>query len=262
MPEHARVESRPVVALRLVRRALRADVIRRGQRRAEPDPRGDDAGQDSGSERPPAGRDRQRRVRGNMSLVLDEPIDTGRREPATVLDPDDATAQELVTDRSATGPTHPAPLTAPEATPHTGPPAAPEPTIGEDLAAARRAMDQSVDDLSARTRIRGHVIEAIEEDDFGPCGGDFYARGHLRTLCSALGLDPDPVLQRYERDHAREPVDARTVFEAELGSAGAIRGVGHGPNWAALVTAVLVVVLLWAVVTYFTDGAALGASPY
>ena len=60
-----------------------------------------------------------------------------------------------------------------------------DPVIGPELAAARTRLGLSVDQLADRTRIRPHVIESIEVDDFAPCGGDFYARGHLRTLARA-----------------------------------------------------------------------------
>ena len=62
-----------------------------------------------------------------------------------------------------------------------------DPVIGPELAAARTRLGLSVDQLAERTRIRPHVIESIEVDDFAPCGGDFYARGHLRTLARVLG---------------------------------------------------------------------------
>ncbi|CAL9415417.1 hypothetical protein SUDANB121_01757 [Nocardiopsis dassonvillei] len=75
-------------------------------------------------------------------------------------------------------------------------------TIGHTLAAARVAAGFTVADLSVRTRIREPVLKAIEQEDFVPCGGDFYARGHIRGLCRALGLDPAPLLEEFEREHA------------------------------------------------------------
>ncbi len=65
-----------------------------------------------------------------------------------------------------------------------------DPVIGPELAAARTRVGLSVDELADRTRIRPHVIESIEVDDFAPCGGDFYARGHIRTLARVLGTRP------------------------------------------------------------------------
>ncbi len=131
-----------------------------------------------------------------------------------------------------------------------------DPVVGPDVAAARTRLGLTVDQLAERTRIRPHVIESIEVDDFAPCGGDFYARGHLRTLARVLGIDVVPLLHRYDERYAHEPVDARRVFEAELASAGArtrpsrLRG---GPNWSVLVAAFMAVVLCWSVAQLVLD---------
>lgn len=129
-----------------------------------------------------------------------------------------------------------------------------DPIIGPELAAARSRLGLSVDDLGDRTRIRPHVIESIEVDDFVPCGGDFYARGHLRTLARILGKDVDPLLARFEERYATAPVTARRVFEAELatGTTGAMRSTVGGANWGLLVGTVLALVLTWGVVRLFT----------
>jgi len=81
-------------------------------------------------------------------------------------------------------------------------------TIGQTLSAARLAAGFTVADLSARTRVRESVLEGIEEEDFVPCGGDFYARGHIRGLSRALGLDPAPLLAEYDREHASSDAPA------------------------------------------------------
>jgi cytoskeletal protein RodZ len=130
-----------------------------------------------------------------------------------------------------------------------------EPVIGPQLAAARERLRLSVDQLAERTRIRPHVIEAIEIDDFVPCGGDFYARGHLRTLARVLGVDVAPLLDTYDESYADAPIDPRRVFEAELASGrhGPLRGVRGGPNWSVIVAAVMTVVLAWSVARLVMD---------
>lgn len=133
---------------------------------------------------------------------------------------------------------------------------APDPVIGPELAAARTRLGLSVDQLADRTRIRAHVIEAVEVDDFTPCGGDFYARGHLRTLARVLGIDAGPLVAAYDERYADAPVSPRTVFEAELGSVGALRGTRGGPNWSVLVAAVMALVLAWSVARLVTDSPA------
>ena len=93
-----------------------------------------------------------------------------------------------------------------------------DPVIGPEFAAARTRLGLTVDELAERTRIRPHVIESIEVDDFAPCGGDFYARGHLRTLARVLGVDAAPLLAAYDERYADAPINPRRVFEAELAS--------------------------------------------
>jgi hypothetical protein len=130
-----------------------------------------------------------------------------------------------------------------------------DPVIGPQLAAARTRIALTVDQLADRTRIRPHVIEAIEVDDFAPCGGDFYARGHLRTLARVLGIDAAPLLTAYDEKYADAPIDPRRVFEAELstGGHGSIRGTRGGPNWSVLVAAVMALVLAWSIARLIMD---------
>lgn len=129
-----------------------------------------------------------------------------------------------------------------------------DPVIGPELTAARTRLGLSVDELAERTRIRPHVIESIEVDDFAPCGGDFYARGHLRTLARVLGTDPAPLLTTFDERYATAPINARRVFEAELatGMRGSMRSTVGGPNWGLLIGVVLALLLVWGVVRFFS----------
>jgi hypothetical protein len=129
-----------------------------------------------------------------------------------------------------------------------------DPVIGPEFAGARERLGLSVDQLADRTRIRPHVIEAIEVDDFSACGGDFYARGHLRTLARVLGVEVAPILATYDERYADAPIDPRRVFEAELAGAGSIRATRGGPNWSVLVAAVMALVLCWSVARLVTGG--------
>ena len=130
-----------------------------------------------------------------------------------------------------------------------------DPVIGPELAASRTRVGLSVDELAERTRIRPHVIESIEVDDFTPCGGDFYARGHIRTLARVLGKDPVPMLEVFDARYAKAPINARKVFEAELatGMGGQMRRPYGGASWTGLIATVLVLVLVWAMVRLFAD---------
>jgi len=71
-------------------------------------------------------------------------------------------------------------------------------SIGESLAEARRQAGLTVGQVSQETRIRESIIRAIEQGDFTPCGGDFYARGHIRAIAEAVGVDPGPLIEEFD----------------------------------------------------------------
>jgi hypothetical protein len=130
-----------------------------------------------------------------------------------------------------------------------------EAVIGPLIAAARHRARLSIDTLSDRTRIRPHVLECIEVDDFEACGGDFYARGHLRTLARIFGLDAEQLLDLYADRYAKAEIEARQVFEAELatGIGGGVRATYTGPRWSLLAACVLALAGVWGVARVFND---------
>jgi cytoskeletal protein RodZ len=87
-------------------------------------------------------------------------------------------------------------------------------SIGESLAETRRQAGLSVTQVSEQTRIRESIIRDIEQDDFSQCGGDFYARGHIRGIAGAVGLDPVPLIRAYDTEHGPPgSIRAADVFE-------------------------------------------------
>ncbi|MEY9485860.1 cytoskeleton protein RodZ [Streptomyces calvus] len=115
------------------------------------------------------------------------------------------------------------------------------PSVGHALRQARIAAGLTVDDVSNATRVRITIVHAIEADDFARCGGDVYARGHIRTLAKAVRLDPAPLIAQYETEHGGgrpAPTPAAPLFEAER-----IRPERRGPNWTAAMVAAIVVVI-------------------
>lgn len=113
-------------------------------------------------------------------------------------------------------------------------------SIGRTLRQARIAAGLTVDDVSSATRVRIAIVHAIEADNFAPCGGDVYARGHIRTLARAVRLDPAPLLAQFDAEHGGRPAPtpAAPLFEAER-----IRPERRGPNWTAAMVAAIVAVI-------------------
>jgi len=74
-------------------------------------------------------------------------------------------------------------------------------SIGEALAEARREAGLTVAQVSQRTRIRQTIIRGIEGDDYSVCGGDFYARGHIRSIAKVVAADPGPLIKEFDTTH-------------------------------------------------------------
>jgi Helix-turn-helix domain len=110
-------------------------------------------------------------------------------------------------------------------------------TIGETLAKARRDAGLTVTQVSERTRIRETIIRGIEQDDYAACGGDFYARGHIRSIARVVRADPVPLIAEYDATlRAPEEITAAEALEPTM----PIRAVGrHRTNWTAILGVVL-----------------------
>ncbi|MGW0547996.1 helix-turn-helix domain-containing protein [Streptomyces altiplanensis] len=129
--------------------------------------------------------------------------------------------------------------------------------IGRALQQARVAAGLTVDEVSGSTRVRVPIVHAIEQDDFSRCGGDVYARGHIRMLARAVGLDPDALVAQYDAAHGGrpEPTPAAPLFEAER-----IRPESRRPNWTAAMVAAIVAVVGFVGFTLFNGADGSGGS--
>jgi hypothetical protein len=91
--------------------------------------------------------------------------------------------------------------------------------IGGALGEARTSSGLSIAQVSERTRIRETIIRSIELDDYSACGGDYYARGHIRAIARVVGTDPVPLIEEYDAAHMPPPEPAEPAESAD------------GPGW-------------------------------
>ena len=123
--------------------------------------------------------------------------------------------------------------------------------IGEALAQARHQAGLTAAEVSQRTRIREALIRDIENNDYSACGGDFYARGHIRAIAKATGAAPESLIREF--DATRQMPQALTLADIfhdtpatpiMPGTAATTRG-RHRPNKTkALAVGVLAAFLL------------------
>jgi cytoskeletal protein RodZ len=113
-------------------------------------------------------------------------------------------------------------------------------SIGDALADARRQAGLTITQVSQRTCIRETIIRGIEHGDFSACGGDFYARGHIRSVARAVGADDDELIREYDAAHgAPQAIRAAAVFEPATPIKIRER---RRPNWSLAMVLVLAVV--------------------
>ena len=115
-------------------------------------------------------------------------------------------------------------------------------TLGEFLQQARENAGLSVDELAHIVNLRPGLIRAMESNDFLPCGGDTYARGHIRNISQITGANAQELLTMYDAEHS---VDSRSIH-AQLvdNNAAAIRSENRKLSWKVLVGASLSIVVL------------------
>jgi cytoskeletal protein RodZ len=122
-------------------------------------------------------------------------------------------------------------------------------SIGSELTAARERADMTIEQLSAATRIRTGLLTAMEADDFSRCGGNFYARGHIRAIARVVKADPAPLVASFDAEHAAEEEKSRREERA------AVKGPTlhpARPRWAVVLGAILVGLMGWGMVRLFT----------
>jgi transcriptional regulator with XRE-family HTH domain len=134
-------------------------------------------------------------------------------------------------------------------------------TVGDDLRAARKHARMSLPELAERTRIRVSVLERMEADDFTACGGHAYARGQLKSIASALKVDPTDLLAAFEREHGAPSMGVTAALEADhaigavdLREPRRLSWSGAGVVGAGILTAI-------AVAAYAVGGGSGGSSP-
>ena len=71
-------------------------------------------------------------------------------------------------------------------------------SIGDEIRAERKGADLTIAEVADRAKLRVAVLQAIENDDFSLCGGDTYARGHLKVIAGILKIDSKSLLELFD----------------------------------------------------------------
>lgn len=104
------------------------------------------------------------------------------------------------------------------------------------------AAGLTLEDVGSITRLRPTLLAAMEADDFSMCGGDTYARGHVRSIAIAVGINPDTVLAEFDAERVNRPTSSmRSDFENGRRS---IADAPRNPSWNRVITIAVAVILV------------------
>src|SRR5262245_46066297 len=86
-------------------------------------------------------------------------------------------------------------------------------TLGAYLRAERERRELALRSISESTKVSLPLLEGLESDDISRWPGGIFRRAFVRSYAEAVGLDPDDVYRRFERQHG-PAYPATTPLEA------------------------------------------------
>ncbi|MGB4873688.1 MAG: RodZ domain-containing protein [Candidatus Promineifilaceae bacterium] len=85
--------------------------------------------------------------------------------------------------------------------------------LGHILREARETKGYTLEDVQEEIRINAKYLKSLENGDYNALPTPVHVRGFLRNYARFLGLDPQPLLDRYESYLSRPPSKATAVSE-------------------------------------------------
>ena len=107
--------------------------------------------------------------------------------------------------------------------------------IGATLRGAREAAGYSVADVAERMRLSRHLVENLEAERFDLFPVSVFLRGYLTSYARLLGIDPEPLLEAYDR---------RGFGPPQLHSQDSARTSSRGSEFTVTITTLIVIAVL------------------
>ena len=99
-------------------------------------------------------------------------------------------------------------------------------TLGAYLRAERQRRDLLLKTISESTKVSLPLLQGLESDDISRWPGGIFRRAFVRSYAEAVGLDPDDVFRRFERQY--KPAMPEVAGRRCRTPAGRNRGPGAG----------------------------------
>jgi cytoskeletal protein RodZ len=87
---------------------------------------------------------------------------------------------------------------------------------GKRLKAERESRNLSLRQVFESTKIREHLLKAIEEDQYELISSPVYVKGFLDAYSRYLGLDPDDVVRLYQKYLEHQALSKKPELEQRM----------------------------------------------
>jgi cytoskeletal protein RodZ len=91
-----------------------------------------------------------------------------------------------------------------------------EESPGKRLKAERESQNLSLKKVSESTKVREHLLKAIEEDRYELISSPVYVKGFLDAYSRYLGLDPDDVAHLYQKYLEHKALSKKPELEQRM----------------------------------------------
>lgn len=116
--------------------------------------------------------------------------------------------------------------------------------IGNKLKQEREAKNLSLEDIREKTKIQTRYLDAIEKENFDMMPGNFYVRAFIKEYASAVGLDPDRVMEDYANELPSPPDKTSLPSTRGKGSKNTSTIYSKAPSFFSFVPTLMVVMVV------------------
>ncbi|MEN1969932.1 RodZ domain-containing protein [Lentibacillus sp. N15] len=119
--------------------------------------------------------------------------------------------------------------------------------IGKRLREARIQKDLSLDTVQETTKIQKRYLLAIEEENFDILPGKFYARAFIKEYATAVGLDPNELLDEFKEEVPQTEEDSTAQY-TRIQRSRRENSTAKSPAFLSFLPTIIVIILVIGIV--------------
>lgn len=134
--------------------------------------------------------------------------------------------------------------------------------LGDTLAAERRRAGRSISEVEAATRVRGRLIQALEDGEWERLPSPAYVKGYIQSYARYLEIPVEPLLELYKQETGRPTAEHRVrLLEPRVPKREDLHIMPMRTAVAIAAVIAAVALAIWAIVALVTASSKPGPAP-